>query len=160
MTSISCIKRDHLGGTLMVLVGLTAIVAGLRYQTGTLNHMGSGFFPVALGTLLALVGFLIAVTANRKREPDAEPSGHQHGHGLPDLRGAACILAGAVSFVFIGMYGGLIPATFSIVFISSLGDRSNTVRQAALLAMAMCAVAAVVFSWALQLQLPLFAWGA
>ncbi|WP_374619338.1 tripartite tricarboxylate transporter TctB family protein [Pandoraea sp.] len=156
MDTTSRFKKDHFGGTLMTLVGLVALTSGLQYHTGTLSRMGPGFFPVAIGALLAFVGILIAGTANGTA---AEVPGEGHGHGLPDLRGIACIILGALSFLLLGTYGGLIPATFSIVFISALGDRTNTVKQAALLAMAMCIVAAVVFSWALQLQLPLFAWG-
>ncbi|MCJ9713295.1 tripartite tricarboxylate transporter TctB family protein, partial [Bordetella hinzii] len=51
------------------------------------------------------------------------------------------------------------PATFAIVFISALGDRTNTLKQALLLSVSMCVIAVVVFWWALQLQLPLFRWG-
>ena len=45
------------------------------------------------------------------------------------------------------------------MFISALGDRDNTLREALLLALAMMAIAVVVFWWALSLQLPLFQWG-
>lgn len=159
MNTISRFRKDHFGGTLMTLVGLVAVTSGLQYHTGTLNRMGPGFFPVALGTLLAFVGILIASTA-KSTAAEASAGNHGHAHGLPDLRGVACIILGALSFLLLGRYGGLIPATFSIVFISALGDRTNTVKQSALLAMAMCVVATVVFSWALKLQLPLFTWGA
>ena len=50
-------------------------------------------------------------------------------------------------------------ATFAIVFISTLGDRKNTVKQAFVLSIGMSVIAVVVFWWALQLQLPLFRWG-
>ncbi len=153
-------KKDYYGGTLMVLVGLAAVAAGLQYHTGTLSHMGPGFFPVAVGALLAFVGVLIAVSA--RGEPVAQPqsAGHGHSHAAPDLRGTVCIVLGTLSFLLFGKYGGMIPATFAIVFISALGDRSNSIKQAICLAIAMCVIAAVVFSWLLQLQLPLFAWGA
>ena len=153
-------KKDYYGGGLMTLIGLATVAAGLQYRTGTLSKMGPGFFPVAVGALLSLVGVMIAVSARNDPPADAKASGHGHGTGLPDFRGCACIILGVLSFLLLGKYGGLIPATFSIVFISALGDRTNTVKQAVLLALAMCVVAAVVFSWALQLQLPLFAWGA
>jgi hypothetical protein len=76
------------------------------------------------------------------------------------LRGTVCIVLGTLAFLLFGKYGGMIPATFAIVFISALGDRSNSIKQAFLLSVAMCVIAAVVFSWALQLQLPMFTWGA
>lgn len=156
----SRIKKDYYGGALMTLVGLVAVMSGMKYHIGELSRMGPGFFPVVVGALMALTGLCIALTARAKVPADAVTAGHAHGSGVPDLRGCACIVGGVLAFILIGKYGGLIPATFSIVFISALGDRKNTIKEAALLAAAMCAVAAVVFSWALQLQLPLFAWGA
>lgn len=152
-------KKDYYGGALMVLVGLAAVMAGLQYHTGTLSHMGPGFFPVAVGALLALVGVLIAASARGEASDPAQPTGHGHSHAAPDLRGTVCIVLGTLAFLLLGKYGGMIPATFAIVFISALGDRNNTIKQAACLAIAMCVIAAVVFSWALQLQLPLFTWG-
>ncbi|WP_454726245.1 MULTISPECIES: tripartite tricarboxylate transporter TctB family protein [Cupriavidus] len=157
--SHSHFKKDYYGGALMTLIGLASVTAGLQYRTGTLEHMGPGFFPVAVGALLALVGVLIALSARGEKAAAAPVPGHDHGQGLPDLRGCVCIVLGVLAFLLLGKYGGLIPATFAIVFISALGDRSNTVKQAILLALAMCVIAAVVFWWALQLQLPLFTWG-
>jgi len=152
-------KKDYYGGALMVLVGLAAVMAGLQYHTGTLSHMGPGFFPVAVGALLALVGVLIAASARGAASEPAQPTGHGHSHAAPDLRGTVCIVLGTLAFLLLGKYGGMIPATFAIVFISALGDRNNSIKQAVCLAIAMCVIAAVVFSWALQLQLPLFTWG-
>lgn len=160
MNTSSRIKKDYYGGALMMLVGLVAVMSGLKYRTGELSRMGPGFFPVAVGALLALIGMFTAISARGQFHADPVVAGHGHGAGLPDLRGCACIILGALSFMLFGKYGGLIPATFSIVFISALGDRKNTLKEAILLAAAMCVVAAVVFSWALQLQLQLFTWGA
>jgi hypothetical protein len=153
-------KKDYYGGALMALVGLAAVSAGLHYQTGTLRQMGPGFFPVAVGALLAFVGVLIAVSSPSDVQRKAQPAGHGRVGAAPDLRGAVCIVLGTLAFMLLGKYGGLIPATFAIVFICALGDRSNTVKHAFLLSVAMCVIAAVVFWWALQLQFPLFAWRA
>jgi hypothetical protein len=61
--------------------------------------------------------------------------------------------------VVLGQYGGLLPATFAVVFISALGDRQNTVKGAFLLSIVMCAVCVAVFWYGLQVQFPLFQWG-
>src|SRR5690606_24480389 len=145
-------------GALMVLVGLAAIYAGTNYNIGSLSHMGPGFFPAALGGLLAITGLLIALSARSGQSSESVP-GEGHAHGLPDLRGGVCIVLGILACVLLGEYGGLLPATFAIVFISALGDRKNTVKQALILSALMSLVAIVVFWWALQLQLPLFRWG-
>jgi hypothetical protein len=153
-------KKDYYGGALMVLIGLGAIYGGLNYQIGSLSHMGPGFFPASVGTLLAITGLLIAIGARSKDQED-EGGGipSMHPQGMPDMRGGICILLGILAFIIIGQYGGLLPATFAVTFISALGDRTNTVKQALILSLGMVFIAVVVFWWALQLQLPLFQWG-
>jgi hypothetical protein len=155
-------KKDYYGGALLIVIGLAAVYAGIGYRVGELAHMGPGFFPVALGGLLALTGLLIAISA-RAEEPASgaseEAASHGHPGGMPDMRGCICIILGILAFLLFGEYGGLLPATFAIVFISALGDRDNTLTEALLLSLAMSFVAVVVFWWALKLQLPLFQWG-
>ena len=152
------IKKDYYAGALMVLIGVAAAWVGSGYHVGELARMGPGFFPLAIGVLLAIVGVLIALNAD---DETAETAPGLHGaHALPDVRGALCLVGGMAAFWLFGHYGGLLPATFAITFVSALGDRQNTLAQAAALALAMVAVAALVFHWGLQLQLPLLRWGA
>jgi hypothetical protein len=144
--------KDYLGGGLMVLLGLGVILQASTYKMGTLTRMGPGYFPVALGVILVLLGTAIAFSARfatfgqEKRLP-------------PEWRGWFCIGISIVAFVVLGKYGGLLPASFAIAFISALGDRNNTVRSALVLAVAVVVVAVVVFWWALQMQFQLFGWG-
>ncbi len=153
-------RKDYYGGGLMIAVGLAAAYAGWNYHVGSPSHMGPGFFPVAIGVLMAITGAIIALGARSQADGGTkEAAGHGHGDALPDLRGSVCIILGVLAFLLFGVYGGLVPATFAIVFISALGDRTNTVVQSLLLALAMCMVAVVVFWWGLQLQMPLFQWG-
>jgi len=71
-------------------------------------------------------------------------------------RGWLCILGGVAAFVVLGAHGGLVPASFASVFVAALGDRRNSVRDAALLALAMTAFGVVVFHYGLHVLLPLF----
>jgi hypothetical protein len=152
------LKKDYYGGALMVIIGVAAAYAATGYHLGTLGRMGPGFFPFAVGVMLALIGLIIAVSARFDTNPPVV-SGHGYSSGMPDLRGCGCIVLGILAFLLFGEYGGLLPASFAIVFITALGDRGNTVKQAALLALGMCTIAGVVFWWALQMQMPLFRWG-
>ena len=148
------IARDHLAGALVAVTGACAINAGWGYGLGTLSRMGPGFFPAAVGAILVAVGLGIAFTAGVATQPA--------GPGLlriVDWRGAGCILLGLAAFTVLGRYGGLMPATFAVVFISALGDRQNTLASACILALAMCAICAGVFWWGLRIQMPLFAFG-
>jgi hypothetical protein len=106
-----------------------------------------------------VVGLAIGVTAAPAGEETIKHPlpGHGEHHG-PEWRGWLCILGGVISFAFVGNHGGLLPATFACVFISAMGDRSNTVKTAALLASAMTVFCLIVFHFALSLQLPLFQW--
>jgi hypothetical protein len=145
--------RDYLGGVLMIALGMAAALQGASYRIGTLSRRGPGYYPVALGVILALAGLVIAITARFERDVVDERARR------PEWRGWFCICAGIVAFVVLGKYGGLIPATFAIVFVSALADRDNRLGAAALLAVACVVVAVVVFRFALQLQFPLFQWG-
>ena len=145
--------RDYCGGALMLFIGLGAIGYGISYRMGTLSRMGPGFFPVSLGVILALAGLAIAVRARFAGRDGAAKT------LPPEWRGWACIALSIVAFVTFGKYGGLLPATFAIVFISAMGDRDNTWRSALVLSLGICVVCVIVFWWALQMQFPLFGWG-
>lgn len=170
---ITALNKDYYAGGLMTAIGLGVIYRGIDYQVGSLTQMGPGFFPVALGVVLTLTGAAIALGALRtarlrtRRTAGSDARGLHAATGNPDaptnasldLRGPVCIALGIVAFVVFGQYGGLLPATFAVVFISALGDRQNSLFAALLLALVMVAIAFVVFWWALQVQLPLFQWG-
>lgn len=146
--------RDYYGGALMLLVGLAAAFQGSRYGIGSMTHMKAGFYPVVLGVILAILGVIIAGSATRV------PSGDTEGEAQPsEWRGWICIVSSILAFLLLGKFGGLLPASFAIVFISALGDRDNSVRAALIVATAISAVSVVLFWWALQLQFPLFSWG-
>ena len=142
---------DYYAGTLMTLIGLGAVLAGYSYQIGTLANVGPGFFPAFVGGLLVIVGVAIALTPTYEGVLRGE-------HALPDLRGAVCMIGGLLAFALLGVYGGLVPATFAVVFISAMGDRDNTILQAIYLSIAATVFSVVVFRWGLRLQLPIFTW--
>jgi len=60
-------NRDYYAGSLMLVIGAVTVWQGAGYRFGSLTRMGPGFFPVALGVLLALLGIAIAIGAVRKR---------------------------------------------------------------------------------------------
>ncbi|MGP8050657.1 MAG: tripartite tricarboxylate transporter TctB family protein [Desulfobaccales bacterium] len=144
-------NKDYYGGILMVLIGLGCVLEGWRLHLGTLAQMGPGYFPVAVGAILTLTGLGIALKAMWRPEKD-KPL------GMPDWRAWGSIIGGMVAFMILGIYGGLLPATFAIVLISAFGDKTTTLKQALCLAGAMAVISITVFRWALDLQFPLFGW--
>jgi hypothetical protein len=146
-------RRDFYAGLFVIFIGLGAVLTGSTYTIGSFTAMGPGLFPVALGVVLTCIGVAIVITSNGN-------GGHEELAGkIPDLRGTCCILLGVVSFVVLGVYGGLIPATFFSVFISALGDRSSSVKEAFVLALGVTIVGTVLFSYFLQSSLPMLRWG-
>lgn len=150
MSFLRRLNKDRTGAILLIVLGVAVIVQANGYRMGSLTRMGAGFMPTVYGTLIVLIGVMLGATA--KRGPDEA--------GLPpEWRGWICIVAGVLAFVLFGTYGGLVPATFASVFISAMGDRKNTVRDAALLSLAMVIAGTLIFNVGLHLQLPLFSWG-
>jgi Tripartite tricarboxylate transporter TctB family len=147
-------KRDFCAGLLMMLVGLFFALNGPSYRTGTLMHMGPGFMPTALGVLLLLLGIAIAGTAfTGSDEADARIMPDH-----PQWWGWFCILAGPALFILFASYGGLAPATFACVFVSSLGDKSATWKGSFILALVITIFGVALFSYALKVPMPVLEW--
>lgn len=143
--------KDRLGALLLVLMGIGVVAEARSYNIGNLTRMGPGYFPVVLGIVLIAIGAFLMATSWKEKGDEAPE--------IPDLRGTVLILLGVVSFVVLGHYGGLVPATFAATAISAMGDRNNSWRDAALLGAGMTVTSALLFHWALQMQFPLFVWG-
>jgi hypothetical protein len=146
--------KDLMGGALMLVLGLGTMWQADQYDLGSLRRMGPGFFPMALGVILAVLGVLIMLTSRKAVNGDTRKEALP-----PEWLGWGAICLGIALFVILGKYGGLVPATFACVFVSALGDKRNTWRSALILGVAMSVVAAVVFRWLLMIQFPLFTWG-
>lgn len=149
-------KIDLAGGAIIALLGVGAILEGMKYSVGTLARMGPGFFPVWLGIILILLGLLVAATADPVAEEDME---HDISKDPPEWRGWGCVVAGVIAFIIVGRWGGLVPATFALVLISAMGDRETTFFKSVILAIGVTIVGTFIFSYLLQLQFPMFRWG-
>ncbi|HVA35627.1 MAG TPA: tripartite tricarboxylate transporter TctB family protein [Stellaceae bacterium] len=147
-------KRDFYAGTLITLIGLVAAVTGPTYRLGTLVQMGPGFMPTALGIVLILLGIIMAVSAMAVAAGEDEDILPE----FPQWRGWLCVLAGPVVFIILGTVGGLIPATFGCVFVSAWGDHGATLKSAGVLALVIAAFGVAVFSYLLQVPMPLLTW--
>jgi uncharacterized membrane protein YhdT len=148
-------KRDYYAGGLMTLIGVGAILEARHYNMGTLFHMGPGFFPTILGVVMTFLGILIAGVAAASEAVE----GDQLTMPQPQWFAWACILAGPVLFIFLGNYGGLIPATFACVFVSALGDKDSTLLGSFILALGVTVFGVFLFSYTLQVSLPMWRWG-
>jgi hypothetical protein len=147
-------KRDYYAGGLIMLFGLVAASIGPGYGTGTLMRMGPGFMPTVLGVILILLGLFIAGAALASPPGPDERILPVH----PEWWGWACILAGPILFIILGNYTGLMPATFVCVFVSAMGDRTATVKNAVMLAAGVTVFGVLLFSYVLQISMPVLTW--
>jgi hypothetical protein len=151
-------KRDYYAGALMIVLGLITAHEGSTYPIGTLNQMGPGYFPIALGVLLIFLGGLIAATATAGA--DSEEAALPHA----EWRGWACILGGPALFILLGRQSawvpvtGMLPATFACVFVAALGDRETTLKSALILASSVTVFGVILFHYLLKLPMPVLTW--
>jgi sulfite exporter TauE/SafE len=138
----------------MILFGLLMALKGPTYQLGTLMHMGPGFLPTVLGVILILLGIAIAGTALTAAEGEDEDILPEK----PEWLAWACILSSPLVFMLFGTYGGMAPGTFACVFVAAMGDREATVKNSAILAAVITIFGVGLFSYILQVPMPVFTW--
>lgn len=140
-------RQDIAGGLVLGALGAAvAIYAALHYDIGTLRRMGPGFFPVALGMLLALLGLAVA------RPP--------LGRVRPSVRVAWPELAAVLAAILIFALGlerlGLVAATFAAALTASVAAPRAGVLWRLALALAITGIAVLIFHAGLAMSLPLW----
>ena len=142
--------QDIVGGLAVTALGIFAAIYAQKYEFGDLNRMGPGYFPVALGVVLALLGLLIAIPAFMRQGDPIEVR----------WKTFALVLGSIVAFALTLKVLGLIFATALAVMISSLADNETRWKGRILLAIGVAAVTYVVFGFALGMVLPAWPWSA
>ena len=152
--------RDFYAGGLMVLIGSFAAAIAPTYGLGTLMRMGSGVFPIILGVALIIVGFGIVVSGvwSRAKWEEQDEDILSAVPKKMDWRGWGCVLGGPIIFVILGEHFGLIPAAFGCVFVSILGDRKSTLKEALVLSTCVSVVGAFLFVYLMQMPFPVVTW--
>lgn len=146
------LSRDYkevFGGLLLVCVGTAfAWHSMIRYDLGSLRHMGPGMFPMGLGILLAFYGSVQLIPALFRRGT------------FPQFRiwTPIFVLSGVSAFALMVNPFGLIPAIVAVVVISSLAELK--IRPVSLIALCagLCLMVWLVFRVGFGLLIPMFRW--
>lgn len=158
------LKRRKFGSAaLLLLIGLGTVYQSFEYTIGSAARMGPGYYPLMLGFLLILFGVLIFVLPDSAEDMALMDQGAEQTEKPEPLISRArpwvAIVVSMLIFILVGKYGGLVPATFILIFVAALGDAANNLKNAFFLAVGVTLAAVGVFHYGLQLQFPLFTWG-
>jgi Tripartite tricarboxylate transporter TctB family len=141
--------KDFLAGLVFLAFGWGAMAHARLYEIGTLMRMGPGWFPAALGVILALFG--VFLMARGIGWPDKAPGPVAWGWRAP-----ACIVGSMAAFGFLMPRAGLVPALVVMFFLAALGGREFRWREVLVLTLVMSALAVGVFVYLLKLPFQLF----
>jgi hypothetical protein len=142
--------KDIVGGLGLASLGVFAAVYAQRYEFGDLNRMGPGYFPVALGILLALLGLMIALPAFFRAGPAIKVNWKAYG----------LIMLSLVTFAFTLKTLGLVVATLLSVVLSTLPDNDTSWKSRGMIALGVALVTYLVFGFGLRMLLPIWPWSA
>lgn len=140
--------QDIIGGILLTALGLFAAFYAQRYEFGSLNRMGPGYFPVALGVVLAVLGLLIAIPAFFRSGERIDIKWKTFGIII-----GCVVLFGATLKLL-----GIVLATMLAVFVASLADNQITWRGRAMVSVGVAAITYLVFIYGLSMVLPVWPW--
>jgi hypothetical protein len=141
---------DILAGLIFVAFGLAFAITSLSYELGTPLRMGPGYFPLALGGLLVLLGLLIV------GKGVVSGSSAEERFGSVPWRALFLIVA-AVLFFGLTVRGlGLVPATAVTALLTALASYRTGILAAVAIAAGLTVLCVLIFVFALQLRLPLF----
>jgi hypothetical protein len=138
---------DVWGGLILIAIGIGAAVwAGLHYDLGTLRRMGPGFFPVTLGSALAVFGLVIAL-----------PALWRPGAAIRfDTAPLLYVLAAIVVFGLALPRLGLVLTTLACVLIATLPAPRPGWLWRGVLTLAVTALTVAVFHLGLRMSVPLW----
>ncbi|MEW5909443.1 MAG: tripartite tricarboxylate transporter TctB family protein [Thermodesulfobacteriota bacterium] len=143
--------KDCFAGIMFLFFGAAAMFFSVRYQIGTAARMGPGYFPFALGLLLALLGIaLIAASLGKTREKQAPPSFQ--------VKPLALILLSVVMFGLMLRPLGLLLSTVILVVTASYAGHEFRWKEAILNAAVLVAIVFLIFVYFLDFQVPIRPW--
>ena len=142
---------DLMAGSAFVLLGLAFAIGGSRYDVGTALRMGSGYVPLVLGSILAVLGLIIVAASFR----GVDPAVANADRGPIPWQRMGLLLAAIMLFGFTVSGLGLGPSLFATTFLSALAGHGTKPVKALLIAAGLTALCLVVFVALLQLRLPI-----
>lgn len=142
------LTKDLLSGVMFLVFGAGAAAIAHGYNFGTPARMGSGFFPVVIGVIIAIMGLALIVRSLLKPASD-ETVGELH------FRPLVFISAAIVIFGLLIEDAGLLASLAALIVVARLAGREGSALELALMVIILIAVAVGVFVYGLNIRLKL-----
>lgn len=143
------IDRDLGAGLLFLACGVFFAIAARDYRIGTPARMGPGYFPQAVGIIVATLGALLVARGFVHRLREA---------ATLELGPLAILILALVLFALVAPDGGIALAVVILVVVSAFAGGTARWREIAATAVFLAAFTVVVF--VSMLGLPLRVWPA
>lgn len=140
--------RDVCAGGLFLGFGAIALSLAGDYSVGTTMRMGAGYFPLLIGALLSVLGVFILLRGLAFSREQVGLS------GLFSLRPGLSIIGSVVAFALLLPSLGLALATLAMTLLSGLARHKPSFKELTVLGSVLGGFSALVFAWALGLNLP------
>lgn len=147
MLTIRAALKDILAGSSFIVFGVAFAAISLTYDVGSTLEMGPGYFPLALGGILVLIGVLIIGKGFIAGE--GTPIGH-----IP-WRSIVLLTAAILFFGFTVRGLGLVPALLVTVALAGFSEPRAGIVWPIVISIGLTALSVLIFVVALQLRLPL-----
>lgn len=148
-------------GLILLIIGAVVAFVSLNYGLGSMVDMGAGMYPFLLGVCLAISGLFVALLPSSQYElsHDAIDAQLKRKAFIGRIRPWVCVMAGFLLFIIMRRYGGFLPASFALVFVSLYAESDIRFIHRVYYSAGVTAVAVIIFVFLMQMQFPLFTWG-
>jgi hypothetical protein len=134
--------RDFFAGLIFVAFGCAAVWFSRSYPVGSASHMGPGYFPLVLGSILMLLGLIVGLKGFIiEGEPVQAIS----------LRAVALVLGAIGAFAATLESLGIVVATIVLIGIGAAASPDSRWREVAVLIAVMLALSVGLFGYGLGL---------
>ena len=151
-------QKDFFAGLMFLLVGLAFAWGAGSYSVGTGARMGPGYFPMALGVLLAVLGLIVTITALVVETADGDPLGRIAWKPLIFIISGNLVFGASIGGLpSIGHPPmGLIFGIFALTFVASNAGDEFKFKEVLILAVLLSLFSYGAFIMLLKLQFPVW----
>jgi len=140
-------SKDFWAGIMFLSFAAVAVLSARGYSMGTAGRMGPGYFPMALGIVLGVLGLVIV---------GRSVVGGDGGIGRLNLKPLLVLTIAVALFGLLIERLGLVLTLIVVIALSAAASRESRPVEAAALATALAAFSVGIFVYALRLPLPLW----